>query len=81
MLLYFIRCGTSRQVKYNYEVDKITDIPNYQSQNDPANPSTTTTSVDTTKPTESSNSSGANIHPFIWAISALAIVAAGMMML
>ncbi|CAG8499329.1 3773_t:CDS:10 [Diversispora eburnea] len=82
--VYAMQCGTANQVQYHYEVETEADIPSYSSENDPGNPSASSST--TSSPTETSvgsdSPSGASIqNPIIWAISALAIVAAGMMTL
>lgn len=81
--VYDMQCGTVNQVQYHYEVATETDIPSYSSENDPGNPSASSST--TTNPTggpSGDSPSGASVqNPIIWAISALAIVAAGMMTL
>lgn len=84
-IVYNMQCGTANQVYYRYDVENESDIPSYSSENDPGNPSASSSSA-TSSPTETGvgtdSPSGASIqNPIIWAISALAIVAAGMMTL
>ncbi|RHZ77031.1 hypothetical protein Glove_186g51 [Diversispora epigaea] len=83
--VYAMQCGTANQVYYHYEVDNESDTPSYISNNDPSNPfsnTTTTSGGNPNNPNGGDEPSGASIqNPIIWAISALAIVAAGMMTL